>query len=194
MGARILLIQGHPDCHRPHLCHALAQAYVDGARAAGHDVEVVEPARMSFPLLTSPSEWWHGSPPPQLAAVQESIQHADHLVFVYPLWMGDMPALMRGFLEHVTRPGVFMDDPHRPFGAGLLGGRSARLVVSMGMPAVVYRWRYGGYGVKLMRRQILGRAGIRHVRTTLIGRAHTLSAERIDIWRDHLRRLGASAA
>ena len=38
MGARILLIQGHPDCHRPHLCHALAQAYVDGARAAAEGV------------------------------------------------------------------------------------------------------------------------------------------------------------
>jgi hypothetical protein len=64
----------------------------------------------------------------------------------------------------------------------------------MGMPAVVYRWRYGGYGVRMMRRQILGRAGIRPVRTTLIGRAHTLSADRIAMWRDHLRRLGGSAA
>lgn len=193
MGARILLIQGHPDCHRPHLCHALAQAYVDGARTAGHDVEVVEPARMSFPLLTSSSEWWHGSPPPQLVAVQDAMQHADHLVFVYPMWMGDMPALLRGFLEQVTRPGVVVDDPHKLFGAGRLGGRSARLVVSMAMPALVYRWAYGNLGIKNMRRQILGRAGIRPVRTTLVGRAHTLSAERIVIWRDHLRRLGASA-
>jgi putative NADPH-quinone reductase len=108
--------------------------------------------------------------------------------------MGDMPALMRGFMEHVTRPGVFMDDPQRPFGAGLLGGRSARLVVSMGMPVAIYRWGYGGYGVRMMRRQILGRAGIRPVRTTLIGRAHALSAERVAMWRDHLRRLGGSAA
>jgi hypothetical protein len=63
----------------------------------------------------------------------------------------------------------------------------------MEMPAVVYRWGYGGYGVKMMRRQILGRAGIRPVRTTLIGRAHALSAERVATWGDHLRRLGASA-
>jgi putative NADPH-quinone reductase len=64
----------------------------------------------------------------------------------------------------------------------------------MGMPAAVYRWRYGGYGLKMMRRQILGRAGIRPVRTTLIGRAHALSAERIATWRHHLQRLGAAAA
>jgi putative NADPH-quinone reductase len=187
------LVQGHPDCHRPHLCHTLAEAYVEGAHAAGHEVEVVEPARMNYPLLTSPSEWWHGSAPPQLAAVQDAIQRANHIVFVYPLWMGDMPALLRGFLEHVTRPGVFMDDPQRPFAAGLLGGRSARLVVSMGMPAVVYRWVHGGYGVRMMRRQILGRAGIRPVRTTLVGRAHALTENRVLTWCERMRRLGVSA-
>jgi hypothetical protein len=32
------------------------------------------------------------------------------------------------------------------------------------------------------------------VRTTLVGRAHALSAERIDDWRHHLRRLGSAAA
>lgn len=193
MGARILLIQGHPDCHRPHLCHALGQAYVEGARAAGHEVEVVEPARMSFPLLTSPADWWHGSPPPQLVAVQEAMQHADHIVFVYPLWMGDMPALLRGFLEQVTRPGVVMNDPGRLFGNGRLSGRSARLIVSMSMPAVVYRWGYGGSGLKTMRRLVLGRAGIRPVRTTLVGRTHTLSSEQIAAWGEHMRRLGGSA-
>lgn len=194
MGKRILLIQGHPDCHRPHLCHALGQAYVDGARAAGHDVEVVEPARLSFPLLTSSSEWWHGTLPPQLAAVQQSIQDAEHLVFVYPLWMGDMPALLRGFIEHVVRPGFGLDDPYRTFGGGRLGGRSARLVVSLGMPAPVYRWGYGGYGLKAMRRQVLGRAGIRPVRATLVGRVHALTPERVVAWRERLGRLGREAA
>jgi putative NADPH-quinone reductase len=126
-------------------------------------------------------------------AVQEAMQHADHIVFVYPLWMGDMPALLRGFLEQVTRPGVVMDEPGRLFGNGRLSGRSARLIVSMSMPALVYRWGYGGSGLKTMRRMVLGRAGIRPVRTTLVGRTHALSAEQISAWGDHMRRLGSSA-
>ncbi|HJV50926.1 MAG TPA: hypothetical protein VJ652_05695, partial [Noviherbaspirillum sp.] len=35
MGKRILLIQGHPDAGKLHLCHALEDAYAGGARSAG---------------------------------------------------------------------------------------------------------------------------------------------------------------
>ena len=194
MGARIVLIQGHPDCRRPHLCHALAQAYVDGARAAGHEVEIVEPARLNFPMLTSPAEWTHGSPPPQLAEAQEAILRADHLVLVYPLWMGDMPALLKSFIEQIARPGFGFQRPSRTmFRARLLGGRSARVVVSMGMPAPVFRWGYGGHSIKVLRRNVFGRAGLRPLRTTLVGRANELTPQRAASWCEHLRRLGETA-
>ena len=50
---RILLIQGHPDPKGGHLCHALAQAYADGAAEAGHKLRRVEVAQLDFPLLRS---------------------------------------------------------------------------------------------------------------------------------------------
>lgn len=183
MGTRIVLIQGHPDYRRPHLCHALAQAYVEGALAAGHEVEIVEPARLNFPVLTSPAEWAHGSPPPQLAAAQEAILRADHLVLFYPLWMGDMPALLKGFIEQIARPGFALGHP----------GRSARVVVSMGMPAPVFRWGYGGHSIRVWRRNVFGRAGIRPLRTTLVGRANELTPQRAASWCERLRRLGETA-
>lgn len=195
MGKPILIVQGHPDCARQHLCHALAQAYADGAAAAGHAVETVEPARLGFPLLTSPADWQDGPPPPQLAQAQDAIRRARHLVFVYPLWLGDMPALLKGFLEQVARPG-FAIDPHarNPLKAGLLRGRSARLVVSMGMPAPFYRWFYGAYSVKLMRRNILGFAGVAPVRTTIVGNAGAMPAAQVERWCERLRRLGGTGA
>src|SRR5215203_6288283 len=36
---RIAILQGHPTRGERHLCHALAEAYAQGARAAGHEVE-----------------------------------------------------------------------------------------------------------------------------------------------------------
>ncbi|MFP5404050.1 MAG: flavodoxin family protein, partial [Gammaproteobacteria bacterium] len=36
MSTRILLLQGHPDALQTHFCHALADAYAEGAAAAGH--------------------------------------------------------------------------------------------------------------------------------------------------------------
>jgi putative NADPH-quinone reductase len=195
MSTPILIVQGHPDCGRQHLCHALAGAYVDGATAAGHTVEVVEPARIAFPLLRSPDDWNEGATPPELAAAQEAIRRARHLVFVYPLWLGDMPALLKGFLEQVARPGFAIDPASRnPMRAGLLAGRSARLIVTMGMPAPVYRWFYGAHSVRLMRRNILGFAGIAPIRTSVVGGAGAMTPAQVERWCARLRGLGARAS
>ena len=45
-------------------------------------------------------------------------------------------------------------------GEKLLGGRSARVVVTMGMPALVYRWYFRAHSVKSLERNILGFVGI----------------------------------
>jgi len=195
MGKRILIVQGHPDCTHQHLCHALAQAYTEGAGAAGHDIETMEPARLAVPFLTSQAEWEEGEPPPQLVQAQEAIHRAQHLVFIYPLWLGDMPALLKAFLEQVARPGFAIDPAARnPLKAGLLRGRSARLVVTMGMPAPLYRWFYGAHALKLMRRNILGFAGIAPVRTTVVGGAGAMAPADVERWRRRLHRLGTAAA
>lgn len=92
MNSHVLIVQGHPDCTRGHLCHALADAYADGARAGGHLVDTIEPARLGLPLLGSQQEWQARPVPPEVLAAQEAIRRARHLVFVYPLWLGGMPA------------------------------------------------------------------------------------------------------
>lgn len=193
MGLRIVIVQGHPDCRRPHLCHMLARAYAEGAGAAGHSVEVVEPARLDFPLLSSPAEWRHGTLPPQLAAVQEAIRLADHVVLLYPLWLGDMPAMLKGFLEQVARPGFAVVPSGRLSGDGLPRGRTGRVVVSTPMTAPVYRWVHGAHSLKLVRRSIFRPAGIKPMRATVVGSAGELSEAQIEGWRRRLRRLGERA-
>jgi len=65
---------------------------------------------------------------------------AQPLVVIFPLWHGTMPALLKGFLEQVMRPGAALEYRKHGFPRGLLAGRSARLVVTMGMSALIYRW------------------------------------------------------
>ena len=48
-----------------------------------------------------------------------------------------------------------------------LGGRSARIVVTMGMPAFVYRWYFRAHAVKNLKRNILGFVGYAPVRDTI---------------------------
>jgi len=194
MAARVLIIQGHPDCGSRHLCHALAQAYAGGAQGAGHTVDTIEPALIDFPLLRSSEEWQRGSVPASLAPAQQAIAQATHLVLVYPLWLGEMPALFKGFLEQVARPGfAIAAESRNPLKAGLLGGRSARVIVTMGMPAVLYRWFYRAHSLKALQRNILGFAGIKPVRTSVVGGAGALTPRQVERWCEHLRRLGAAA-
>ena len=189
--SRIVIIQGHPDPAGNHLCNALADAYAKGARQAGHAVEIVEPAKIDFPLLRSQEEWHAGKAgtPESLIPAQESSVAADHFVIVYPLWMGTMPALLKGFLEQVYRPGVALGAGEMVPGA-LMKGKSARIVVTMGMPAMVYRWFFFAHGLKNLQRNILGFVGIRPIRSTLFGMVEAADENRKTKWFAHMEALG----
>jgi putative NADPH-quinone reductase len=193
---RILLIQGHPDASAPHLCHALAEAYAQGAREGNHEVRMLDIARLDVPLLRSQQDWEHGAVPPQLAAAQQEIAWASHLVLVFPLWLGDMPALLKAFLEQVARPGFAFHygEDRSGFAAKGLKGRSARVVVTMGMPALAYRWLYRAHSVKSLERNILGFVGIAPVHETLVGMVGKLDAAAAARWLTRMRALGRKGA
>ncbi|MFY7863687.1 NAD(P)H-dependent oxidoreductase [Roseateles sp.] len=175
---RLLLIQGHPDPAGGHFCHALAQSYADAALAAGHQVRRVEIAQLDFPLLRSQTEWEHGETPQALQQAQQDIAWCQHLMLLFPLWLGDMPALLKGFLEQVARPDFAFqkDGGPNPFGQKKLRGRSARVLVTMGMPALVYRYIFRAHSVKSLERNVLGFVGFGPIHETLIGGMGSISA------------------
>lgn len=173
MNKRVLLIQGHPDAAHAHLCGALEKAYEEGAVSAGHEVRHVRVAELNFSLLRSQDEWEHGALPASLQTAQDAIGWAQHIVFFFPLWLGDMPALLKGFLEQVARPGFAFKAAAGKNALATKGlkGRSARIVVTMGMPSLFYRWYFRSHSIKSMKRNILGFVGIAPVHDTLIGLA-----------------------
>jgi putative NADPH-quinone reductase len=195
MSKRILIIQAHPDASEPHLCHALAASYAKGAQASGHLVRHVTLAELDFPLLRSQKDWEQGSVPDSLKPAQDDIRWADHIAFFFPLWLGDMPALLKGFLEQVARPGfaIIKEPGGKPWGEKGLIGRSARVVVTMGMPALVYRWYFRAHSIKSLQRNILGYVGIAPVRKTLIGLTGTMKPDAIAKWLAKVEQLGAKA-
>jgi putative NADPH-quinone reductase len=195
MGKRILLIQGHPDSSHERLCYALEEAYAGGARAAGHELRRTHVAGLEFPLLRTQHEWEHGALPPCLRQAQLDIGWSEHIVLFFPLWLGDMPALLKGFLEQVARPGfAFQAEGANPMGKKALKGRSARVVVTMGMPAFVYRWYFLAHSVRSLERNILGFVGISPVHHTLIGMTGRPSVARVAGWLGKLEDLGRVAA
>lgn len=190
MTRRITLIQGHPDAARPHLGHALAEAYRSGAEGAGHEVRSIAVAELNFPLITSREDFEHGERPAPIREAQSMIRTSDHLVIFYPLWLGTMPALLKAFLEQVMR----YDFAFEPLPGGrfrrLLKGRSARVVITMGMPAMAYRWFFGAHSLKSLERNILKFAGIAPVRESLFGMVEAVDDDRRRRWLEEMERLG----
>lgn len=190
----ILIIQGHPDAAGGHLCHALAEAYAAGATGAGHEVRSIEVAKLRFDLMHSAAEFQSGAVPPDIASAQDKLLHAEHVVLVYPLWLGTMPAVLKGFLEQVLRPGFAFDYKGGGGTRHHLKGRSARVVITMGMPALIYRFYFGAHSLKSLERNILKFVGIRPIRETLFGSVETASPERRASWIGRMQELGRRAA
>ncbi len=192
MSRRILIIQGHPDREVSHFCHGLAVAYRKGAEGAGLAVEALAIAQMDIPLLSSEADWQADNAAPDVVAAQEAIRRADHLVLIFPLWMGTMPAAVKAFLEQVLRPGFAFDEQAREGpGGGLLKGKSARVIITMGMPGLFYRWYFGAHGYRNLKRNILKFCGIKPVKHCFVGLANAKRPEGRQRWLERIESLGS---
>jgi putative NADPH-quinone reductase len=165
---RIVVINGHPDPSGERLCGALTAAYLSGANFAGHQFRRLDVGAMDLPALRS-AEAFGAAPDPAARAAQDAILWADHLVIIYPLWQGGPPALLKVFLEQVFRYGFALSAPGSAKMEGLLKGRSARVIVTMGMPAFAFRLAFASAGLRALSRGVLWVSGLSPIRSTVLG-------------------------
>lgn len=189
----ICVVQGHPHAGGKHLCHALAQSYLAGAKTAGAKVETVDLGSLDVELLRDPADF-ATAPPEAVRKAQESVRRCHHLLVVYPLWLGTMPALVKAFFEQLSRNEFAISSGGKGWPRKMLKGRSARVVVTMGMPAAAYRLIFGAHGVRGFESGILGMAGFKPVRESLIGGIGEVKKTRADALLRKLRSLGARDA
>jgi putative NADPH-quinone reductase len=168
---RILVINGHPDPDKSHLCAALAEAYAKGATAAGHAVARLDVGALDFALIRSLKDYQGPTMTDDIRRAQDMAQATDHLVLVFPIWFGSPPAALKAFFEQLLRKGFALSSPQAAM-SSLLSGKSARLIVTMGAPVSIYQLLLGGHGVAALARGLLWATGVGPVRKTLLGRAH----------------------
>jgi len=194
MTKRILLVDGHPDSRAERFVHALSKAYWDGARACGHEIKNIVVSELDFAMLRTNEVFQTGVPAEPIRACQELFTWADHIVILFPLWLGSMPALLKAFFEQVLRPGfAFAAGSGRGFPEKLLGGRSARIVMTMGMPGLFYRWYFRAHSVKSLERNILKFCGILPIRLSIVGSVEAMGAAGRGSWLARMQRLGRCA-
>jgi NAD(P)H dehydrogenase (quinone) len=168
MPQNITVVLGHPKSDS--YCGALASSYVDAAQAAGHAVKLFKVGDMAFdPTLHNGYDQTQALEP-SLKEIQEAISWAQHLVFVYPVWWGSMPSLLKGLLDRMLLPGYafkYRKDSKRV--EKLLPGRSAHVIMTMDTPPWYYRLVYRRPAYWQMRKTILEFCGIAPVQFTSFG-------------------------
>lgn len=165
---KIVVINGHPDPAGERFCGALTAAYLRGANAAGHQFRRIDVGALRMTPVESAAAF-AAEPDAAVRTAQEAIAWADHLVIIYPLWLGGPPAALKAFLEQVFRYGFALGAPGSAPMKRLLRGRSARVIITMGMPALVFRLAFDGAGLRSLVRGLLWVSGIAPIRTTILG-------------------------
>jgi NAD(P)H dehydrogenase (quinone) len=168
MRKRVLIILGHPS--EASLCGAIANAYLKGAQAAEHEVRFLSLGKLKFDPILRDGYNTIQALEPDLVAAQESIAWAEHIVFVYPIWWGSIPAILKGFFDRIFLPGfAFKFRKEALMVDGLLKHRTAHLIATMDTPPWYYRLVYRMPGHNQMKRTILEFCGIKPVKISSFG-------------------------
>lgn len=166
---RILIINGNPDPSADRLSHALARAYRKGAEKAGHHVQQINIGDQNIPFLRTAAAFAAQPVERSVIDAQSAFTAADHVVFIYPLWLGGPPALLKAYMEQLACGQFLLRHHNGTLPQGRLKGRSARVIVTMGMPPFIYRTLFGAHGVKAFNRSILKMSGLAPVQTSYFG-------------------------
>jgi putative NADPH-quinone reductase len=187
---KVLVINGHP--YDKSLCNALADSYENGAKASGQaEVKRINLYNLKFDPILHKGYHEIQELEPDLKMTQEAILWADHLVFVYPTWWLNMPALMKGFIDRTILPGfAFKYEGSRLFAKKLLKGKSARLIITMDAP-VWFNWlMYGNEGHSSFHKGVLDFSGVSPIKCTSLDEVKFRKPEKIAKWLKKIEQMG----
>lgn len=192
MSARhILIIAAHPcPADTGSLGATMANAYAQSATQAGHHTRLLQLDQLVFDPILHEGYKRAQTLEPDLVKAQAGILWADELVFVFPIWWGGMPALLKGFLDRVLLPGfAFRYEPEGQGLTPLLKGKTARLIITMDTPRWIDRWLYGSPVIRQLRYPILRFCGIKLREVSYFSPVIKSSSAQRQAWIENVRHL-----
>ncbi|OAM87691.1 NAD(P)H dehydrogenase [Termitidicoccus mucosus] len=135
---QISIILGHPDASS--FNHAIAKAAVEELEHRGHTVCFHDLYAERFdPLITKDEFSRDARLPPEIQKHCEELKAADGIIVVHPNWWGQPPAILKGWIDRVVRPGVAYrfqeNDSGEGIPVGLLKARHAVIFNTANTPA-----------------------------------------------------------
>ncbi len=186
---KILIINGHPD--KESFNYGISEAYKRGGEKTDAQIKEIKIRELDFNPNLQFGYRKRTELEPDLLNAQELIKWADHLVWIYPVWWGSVPAIMKGFIDRVFLPGfAFKKREGSVWWDRYLTGKTARLICTLDQPAWYYKWIYGNPSHKAMKRLTMQFVGIKKVKTTTIGPIRLSKDEFRNNWLKKIEKLG----
>lgn len=185
---KVLLINGHPD--RESFNYGIMEAYQRGVTRPGNEVKTIFIGDLNFNPNLQFGYRKRTELEPDLIDAQEKIKWADYLVWIYPLWWGMMPTVLKGFIDRAFLPRFafeYKEDSVRL--NKLLTSKSAHIINTMDYPVWYYKWFVHERGTRLMKDQVLHHVGIETLKTTYIGPIKDSKKDFREKWIQRIRKM-----
>jgi putative NADPH-quinone reductase len=153
---RLLVVHAHPVPESFNA--ALCRAAVETARQKGHDVRLIDLHADGFnPVMTAEERRGYTEDvpiPPDLRPHVEALQWAEGLILVYPTWWYSQPAILKGWIDRVWRPGITftLRTQTEPLRGALHNVRLIGVITTFGSPWWFWTFLIGAPGRKIILR------------------------------------------
>ncbi len=129
---KVLIVFTHPS--KNSFNHALLENIISGLKQAGHEIRIKDLYKENFnPILTGDDlTMLHtNNIPEKIDKEQQQLLWADSLIFIYPLWWFDRPAMLKGWFDVVLTNGLAFEYSSEGV-KGLLKHKKALVIITAG--------------------------------------------------------------
>jgi len=189
---KVSVILAHPD--KNSFNHAIAQAACDELKKEGHDVLFHDLYEESFdPLLPVREFAKDASVADDVAKHCHEITEADGLIIIHPNWWGQPPAILKGWVDRVIRPGVayeFLEgDAGEGIPKGLLKAKSALIFNTSNTATEREKLVFGDPLETIWKNCIFGLCGVQNVQRRMFNIIVTSTEDERKKWLQDVRQI-----
>jgi NAD(P)H dehydrogenase (quinone) len=187
---KVMVILGHPD--KKSFNYAIAAAAVKTLNSNGHEVAFHDLYRERFPPVISAREIPRNVKLPKIISQHCSeIAEAEGIIIVHPNWWGQPPAILKGWIDRVFRPGVAYTFAEDNSGdgelVGLLKARTALIFNTSNTPPERENNLYGDPLENLWKNNMLVSCGVKSYFRKNFDIIITSTAEQRHLWLEEAR-------
>ncbi len=190
----VSIIVAHPNPRS--FNHAIARAAQAELEKNGHAITFHDLHAEGFdPLLPFEEIPMDAPLPPAIEAQSREIAQADGVIVVHPNWWSQPPAILKGWMDRVLRPGTAYKFGTGPKGEGIIIGllraRAALVFTTSNTPADQEAALYGDPLEGLWKRCVWGFCGVKNVHRELFSVVITSTPKQRAEWLEQTRTLVA---